>query len=224
MLEFLITILLYITGILLGFYLLLFGRRALWATTGIITLASAGNLLAFIFLGENNIWVLAEGPDWLLLGITIGVGIIGGLLGARAVPIAASIVGFLAGGSIALWLYDIAFYIIVEIGQWPEQTATTVGVVILIIGGLIGLYLTRRSQAVALIMISVFVGTDLVVRGLNLSQESSFTAVIAISLALLGLVVQYAHYLREIKAESPFVAAETGKAPAPEMFDLSDDR
>jgi hypothetical protein len=44
-----------------------------------------------------------------------------------------------------------------------------------------------------------------------------------LSLALVGLVFQYAQYLREIKAEveSPFGPA-IGPAPAPEYFDLSD--
>lgn len=224
MLDFLVTILFFIIGLVLGFYLLLFGRQKMVVTTAIICLAATGGLLALIFLGENNGWALTEEPDWLLLGITVAAGIVGGILGARAEHISAAIVGFFAGGYIGLWFYDIAFHLVVNIAHWPEQTAFWVGVVILIVCGLIGLFLTRRSEAVSLILISVFVGADLIIRALGLSQDRSITAVITISLALLGLVVQYAQYLREIKGDKlSLFAPQTGPAPAPEFFDLSDD-
>ena len=222
MLDFLLSILFIIIGLALGFYLLLLGRRAMALTTAIVCLAATGGLLALIFQGENAIWSLTEEREWILLGIAVAAGIVGGILGARAEHIAASVVGFAAGGFIALWFYDIAHHIVVDIGHWSEQTAFWVGVAIVIIGGLIGLYLTRRSEDVALILISVFVGTDFIVRALHLSPEWSITAVITISLALFGLVVQYAQYLREIKAEMPHFVAETG-TPATEFFDLSDD-
>ena len=68
-------------------------------------------------------------------------------------------------------------------------------------------------------MITVFVGTDIIIKASGLSTEKSFTAVITISLALFGLVVQYAQYLREIKADLPQVIAE-GETPITEYFDL----
>jgi hypothetical protein len=108
---------------------------------------------------------------------------------------------------------------VVDVGHWPEQTVFWVGVAILIVGGLVGLYLTRRSEAVALIMITVFVGADLIIRAFGFSSEKSFTAVITISLALLGLVFQYAQYLREIKADLPQIVTE-GETPVTEYFDL----
>jgi len=224
MLDFLVTILFFIIGLILGFYLLLFGRQKMVVTTAIICLAATGGLLALIVLRENNAWALTEEPNWLLLGITAAAGIVGGILGSRAEHIAAAIVGFFAGGYIGIWFYDIAYHFVVAVGHWPEETAFWVGVAILIIGGLIGLFLTRRSESVSLILISVFVGVDLIVRALGMSPEKNITAVITISLALLGLIVQYAQYLREIKGDklSPF-APQTGPAPAPEFFDLSND-
>ncbi len=211
-----------IIGLALGFYLLLMGRQAKALTTAIVCLAATGGLLALIVLNESSAWALTEERDWLLLGITVAAGIVGGILGARAEHIAASIVGFAAGGFIALWFYDIAHHIVVDIAHWSEQTAFWVGVAIIIIGGLIGLFLTRRSEAVALILITVFVGTDFIVRALHLSPDKSITAVITISLALLGLVFQYAQYLREIKGEMPHFVNATG-TPVTEFFDLSDD-
>ena len=219
MLNFLVSVLFFIIGLVLGFYLLLLGRRGMLVTTAIICLAATGSLLALIFLGDGSGWALTEGPDWLLLGITVAAGIIGGILGSRQEHVAAAVVGFAAGGYIALWFYDIAFHLVVNIAHWPEQTAFWVGVAILIIGGLVGLFLTRRSEAVALIMITVFVGTDIIIKALSLSPEKSFTAVITISLALFGLVVQYAQYLREIKADRPQIVADS-ETPVTEYFDL----
>ncbi len=224
MVDFLLSVLFFIIAMILGIYLLLLGRRTLILTTAIICLAGTGSLLALVVLGESNAWALTDEPSWLLLGITVAAGIIGGVLGARAEHIAALVIGFFAGGYIGLLFYDIAFHIVVDIAQWPEQTAFWVGVAILVVGGLLGLFFTSRSEAVAIILISVAVGADLISRALNLSPSSNFTAVITLSLALFGLIVQYAQYLREVRAERPSVIAEVGVAPAPEFFDLDDDR
>ncbi len=219
MLDLLVAFLFIVVGLGLGLYLLLWGRKGLAVTTAIICLTGTGSLLALIFLGENSGWALTENPNWWLIGITVVAGIVGGILGSRAEHIATAVIGFFAGGYIGLWFYDIAHYLVVDIGNWSEQEAIWVGVAILIIGGLIGLYLTRRSDGVAVILISVFVGTDIIIRALRLSSSSSWTAVIAISLALLGLVVQYAQYLREVKGEMHRFVAET-EAPVTEFFDL----
>ena len=71
MLNFLVSVLFFIIGLVLGFYLLLLGRRRMLVTTAIICLAATGSLLALIFLGDGSGWALTEGPDWLLLGITV---------------------------------------------------------------------------------------------------------------------------------------------------------
>jgi hypothetical protein len=193
-------------------------------TTSIICLSATASLLTLINYNERNGWTLVESQDWLLLGIAVAAGFIGGFLGARAKQVAATVIGFFAGGYLGLWFYEIAYYVVVDLANWPENTAFWVGVGILILGGLVGVWLTRRSEAVALIMVSVFIGVDLIAAVLNLDLSRSFTAVLTLSLALLGLVVQYAQYLREVKAESsvPFAAAAPA-APAPEMFDLDND-
>lgn len=224
MIDFLLTILFFIIGLVLGFYLLLFGRRKMMITTAIISLAAIGSLLAFIFLRENNAWALTAEPNWLLLGITVAAGIVGGILGSRSEHTAAAIVGFFAGGYVGTWFYSIAFYLVVTMAKWPENTAFWVEIAVIIISGFVGLILTRRSESVSMILVSVIVGADLIGRALGMSSESSITAVISISLALLGLVVQYAQYLREIKGDNlSLFAPQAGPAPAPEYFDLSDD-
>lgn len=223
MLDFLLLVLFFIVGLALGVYLLLMGRRAMALTTAIICLAATGSLLALIFLGENAAWELTKEPNWLLLGITIAAGMVGAILGYRTERLSAYVVGFFAGGYIGLWFYDIAYHLVINIAHLPEQTAIWLGFVILIIGGLVGFLLTRRSPAIAIILISVFMGTDFIVRALGLSPEKSMTAVISISLAILGLVVQYAQYLRDIKGDDLHLFDENGPAQTPvtEYFDLS---
>jgi len=220
--DFLLSILIIIVGLFLGLYLLLWGRKGLVLTTGIICLAGTGGLLALINLGENDALALTEEPNWLLIGITVAVGVIGAILGWRAERFAAVVVGFFAGGYFGLWFYDIAYHLVVDIGNWPKQVAFWLGVAIAIAGGLIGATLTRRSEGVAVILVSVFIGTDLVIRVLHLSSTSSGTAVFALSLALFGLVIQYAQYLREIKGEMHQYYRETG-TPIPELFELGED-
>lgn len=221
--DFLLTVLLFIIGLFLGFYLLLFGRKALAFSTAIVCIVFTGGLLALIFNGETTGWTFVEQEQWGLLGITVVAGIVGGILGSRAKSIANNLIGFTAGGYLALWLYDIAFYLIVSLGNWSEETAFWVGVFILIVGGFVALYFTRQNEGIAVIIVSVFIGTDIIITVLDLSSQRSITAVIAISLALLGLVVQYAQYLRENKAESMVFSFESTGRPAPELFDLTDD-
>ena len=224
MLDFLMSVLFFIVGIVLGFYLMLLGRRRMMVTTAIVCIAATAGLLSLIFHNDSNGWVLVDIRDWLLLGITVAAGVIGGILGTRAQPLAVGVIGFFAGGYIGLWLYEIAHFIVVDVVHWPERTAFWVGVAILIVGGLLGIFFTRRSEAIAIIIISVFIGVDLIGMVLNLNPSKSYTAVIMLSLALVGLVVQYAQYLRDIRVEQTIPFSQTVvSAPAPEYFDLSDD-
>lgn len=224
MVNFLISVFFFFIGLILGGYLLLYGRKGLAITTAIICLMAVGGALALIYYDESNAWDLTQDRSWLLLGIAVAVGIVGGILGSRAKPIAAAVIGFAAGATIGLWLYDIATYIAVGLADLPQQTTRWIGLGLIIIGGILGYLLTRRNEGVAIILVSVFVGTSLIVYSLGLSSNSSFTAVVALSLALLGLVVQYAQYLREQRSDRHYFVSETSERPAPELFDLSDSR
>jgi len=66
----------------------------------------------------------------------------------------------------------------------------------------VGLLLTRRSQDVAIILISIVNGPEIFVQALRLNRSANLTAVITLNLALIGVVVQYASYLREERAET----------------------
>jgi hypothetical protein len=189
-------------AVFLGGYILLFGRRALWATLGIVGLVATANLLAVFVAGVDSGRDLVGLQDWALLGIVLAVAVLGVVVGRVTPPLAAMLIGFLAGADLALWLYDIAAYVI-GFTQLSAQITLWIGLIIIVIGGLCGLWFVREFQNEALILITVVLGTQIIGLGLGLSTSSSFTAVIALSLALFGLIRQYADYLRELKVSSP---------------------
>jgi hypothetical protein len=52
------------------------------------------------------------------------------------------------------------------------------------------------------IILAPGIGTEIFIQALRLNQSANLTAVIALSLALIGVVVQYASYLREERSET----------------------
>ncbi len=86
-----------------------------------------------------------------------------------------------------------------------EQTALWVALVILVIGGLLGFWFVRVSRDEALILITMIVGVSIIQLVLGLSTTSSWTAIFILALALAGLFVQYALYIRETKEEETFI-------------------
>jgi hypothetical protein len=200
--DFILNVLWVFLAVFLGGYILLFGRRALWATLGIVGLVATANLLAVFVAGVDSGRDLVGLQDWALLGIVLAVAVLGVVVGRVTPPLAAMLIGFLAGADLALWLYDIAAYVI-GFTQLSAQITLWIGLIIIVIGGLCGLWFVREFQNEALILITVVLGTQIIGLGLGLSTSSSFTAVIALSLALFGLIRQYADYLRELKVSSP---------------------
>ena len=75
-----------------------------------------------------------------------------------------------------------------------------VTIVILVAGGLLGIWLVRKVPDETLILITMLIGAQLIGDALRLSETSSLTAIFLLGLALAGLLVQYGAYLRERKA------------------------
>lgn len=199
-LQYLVNVLIVIIGLFLGGIILFVGRRALSVTLGIIALASVANLLAVLVAGVENGRELLEVQAWLLVGIAIIVGILGFIVGKYRSDIAIPLIGIIAGANIGLWLYDIAVFVIRDAANMSEQVASFIGLIVIIMGALFGLWLMRQSADEALILITVIIGAELIQDALQLSKNSSWTAFIMLSLALAGVLVQYANLIREIKA------------------------
>ncbi len=215
MLTFLVQFSLTVLGVILGSYILLAGKRLLWVTLGIIGLTATADLLAVVVASLESWLDLPMGRFWWLSLVAVGVGALGIYIGRTNLNLAALLVGFAAGADLALWFYDIASYAWTAVAQMSAQTAVWVGLPILIIGGLCGLWLIHVAKDEALIIITVVMGAKIIYLALGMNDSSSFTAVIMLSLALIGLVVQYANHQRQIKATTPLRTAE----PAlPELF------
>lgn len=198
-----------IIGIILGGYILFVGRKNIWITLGVVSLLAIANLLAVLVAGKGSVQDLLQTQNWTLLGIAFLAGILSLFLGRARPDLGVALIGFIAGADMALWLYEISAYLITSVAQFSEQTAFRVGLLILFIGGLLGLWFVRKFQNEALIIITMVVGTQVIQSALGLSPASSWTAIIVLSLAVGGVLVQYATYLREIKSN------ELSPAPQP---------
>lgn len=190
-----------VIGLVLGGYILFAGRKATWPTLGIVSLVVTANLLAELVADADSGWTLVAAQAWNLVGIAFFMGVMGVVLGRYKPDAAVLLIGFLAGADATLWLYDISAYLITTVAHFSTRTALVVGLIVLFIGGLFGLWLVRKVRDEALILITMLVGVHFIEDALRLNTTSSWTAIIMIALALAGVLVQYAGYLRELKSE-----------------------
>jgi hypothetical protein len=202
MTDFLINSLSTIILVVLGGYILFAGRRQIWATSGVVWLTVTARLLAILVAEFDTARELIEYREWGMLGLAVLVGLVGIVLGRLKPNLAALLIGVAAGADLALFLYDIAAYLIVDLARLSESLVTWVTLVVIIVGGLFGLWLVRKSRDEALILITVLIGVQFIQEILGFDKSSSWTAIIILSLGLAGMLVQYSYYLRELKARS----------------------
>jgi len=186
-----------IIGILFGGVILFDGRRKSWATLGIVSLTVSARMLAVFAAGLDSGRDLIEFRQWDLATIAIAIGLVGVLLGWLAPKLSVLIIGFAAGADVALFFYEISSYLVIDVAQMSELAAQVVGLVMIIIGGLLGLWLVRRRRDETLILITMLIGVQLIQDAVGLNPDSSWTAILLITLGLAGILAQYAVYLRE---------------------------
>lgn len=195
---------------LLGGYILFRGRQNLWVTLGVMALVMTANFLAVMVVGGSRGLDLFTGQEWTLLGIAVLAGVLGMVLGRFAQGVAAMVIGFIAGADIILWLYDIVAYLSTSVANMPAQMTIVIGVILIVLGGLLGVWLVHKTQDEALILFTMLAGVILIQDALHLSKSSTWTAAFIVTLALAGVMVQYASYLQETKAsqlqDEPMVA------------------
>ena len=176
----------------LGGLLLLTGRKYIWVLLGAGGFLIAATLAAEV-QGLPNIWALVEQRMWISLLISVGIGALGVYVGQNYEHLSTDIIGFAVGLFIATWFDEILLYL-----NGQNQDDFTWWLVLLFIAaGIIGVWVTRQDPDQALILISVVIGARTIADGLNLDPSQNITAVISLGLALTGVVVQYASYLRE---------------------------
>lgn len=200
-LEFLLAFIGTIVGVAIGGYILFAGRHAIHWTVGVIGIGATADLLAVLVADLDNGWALFAAEQWLLLGIALVMGVLGFLLGRAKPYVGVQVIGFVAGADITLWVYDVSAHVVTNIARLSEDAAFGVGLLLIVIGGLLGLWLVTVKEDEAIILITMILGAQMLQNALHLSRTSSWTAVIILTLSLAGILVQYALYLREIKAD-----------------------
>ena len=153
----------------LGILLLLFGRRAFWIFVAVVGFI-AGLTFATMFMHGQ--------PELVILLIAIVAGVIGAILAIMLEWLAILIGGFLAGGYLATSL-AVSLGMTIASGNW----------VIYIIGGIIGLILVAAFFDWAIIILSVLLGTEIIMTFLSASV-SAYYWLVFLGLVVVGLVVQ----------------------------------
>ena len=163
-----------IAGAIIGVIILLFGRKLFWLSVAAIGFAAGVELAPHI----------AHEPSSLLqLSIAIVLGFIGALLALFLQKVAIAIVGFVAGGRLALGLAA-AFFLGYEHYYWLT----------FLLGGIIGAFLLLALFDWALIFFSSIVGAYLISRAIVLPPSG--TVIMLIALTALGVIAQTAMFRR----------------------------
>jgi hypothetical protein len=161
-----------LTGLVIGVVLLLFGRRLYWlfvAGVGFLTgLALAPDLLP----GRSELLVLL---------VALVMAIVGALIAVVAQKITIGLIGFVAGGTIGLYIVR-ALKILGDGPAW----------VVYLIAGIVGLVLMLVVFDWALIVLSALAGANLIVTGVagrvHLPEGTWFLLFVA--LVLVGVILQ----------------------------------
>jgi hypothetical protein len=158
----------------IGFAILIMGRQLFWVTV-------AG--LGFI-LGMNYTIQYFQGSPEIILLVSIGVGIIGAVLGLVLQRTAAGLIGFLAGWYLTTILINL---INLNIGQYWY--------ILTIIGGLIGVGLISILMDWSLILLSSLAGASIISQ--SIPVRPMITTAIFVILFTLGVVIQWLLYVNE---------------------------
>ena len=152
--------------ILMGFSVLLFGRRLFW-----LFVAIAGFLVGIEFTRV----FLADQPYWVMLLGGLSAGLLGALLAIFVERIAFAIAGFYAGAYLALILAH-------GFGAWGSSMH------MFAFGGIIGAVFSLLFMDWAIILLSCLVGAGAIVSQLDLVKTIS--VIIFAALVAVGTLIQ----------------------------------
>ena len=167
-------------SVLFGLAILFFGRRLFWLFVGCV-----GFIAGFEIAGA----VLPEQPEWLILLIAFGAGLLGAIASTFLQRVFVIIAGFFAGGYCLSTLASVALHSEGDGIMWMAFA----------IGGLLGGVLTAVLLDPALIILSSLAGATAVSQ--NVPLDPSAKTLLFVPLLFFGIAVQAAHYARETKLE-----------------------
>ena len=166
--------------ILAGLAVLFFGRRLFWLFVGCV-----GFIVGFELAGD----MLQGQPEWVILVIALGVGVIGAIASVFLQRIFIVVAGFFAGGYCLSTLASAALHMQDEAILWISFA----------VGGLLGAILSLALLDPALIIMSSLAGATAVSQ--NVPLDPSARTVLFIVLLVLGIGVQVGEYARETKPQ-----------------------
>lgn len=165
--------------ILIGLALLLFGRKLFWLFVGGIGFIVGFQIAAQALQGQ---------PEWVILLIALGVGLLGVIAAIFLQRIVVGIAGFFAGGYFLSNLAVALLHANQQVVQW----------VAFILGGLLGAILTILLLDPALIILSSLAGATAVSQ--NVPLEPGAKGILFIVLAIAGIIVQTRQYVGDRKS------------------------
>src|SRR3954462_4203569 len=157
-----------VISVIVGAAILFFGRKLFW-----LFVAALGFTVGL----EIAAYFMREPPQWLMLLVALGCGVIGALLAIMLQKLAIAVAGFVAGGQIA-WGLAAAFWV-----DHMHYRGITFG-----IGGILGAILLLSLFDWVLIFLSSFEGAHLISSGITLPEKG--TLILFIALAVIGVIVQ----------------------------------
>ncbi len=147
--------------ILFGVVFLVFGRKLFWLFVAIV-----GFLVGMEFTGV----ILADRPQWVLLLVAFGAGLLGAVLAVFAERVAFALAGFFAGSYLTLMVAE-------SFGAGGN------GMLVSAVGGVIGSVFAILITDWAIIVLSCLVGAGAIVHALDLGQTVGPLVFIALVVA-----------------------------------------
>jgi len=163
--------------LLVGFLLLLLGRRLFWLFVGV-----AG----FVVGVEAAPYILPHQTELFTLAVALMLGLLGALLALFLQKVAIAIGGFVAGGYLAAVMGAplLGGAGVKYPGAW----------LCFLIGGILGAILLFVFFNWALIILSSMQGAHLILRGFSVPRQ--YFSILFLVLAIIGIIVQFSTYRR----------------------------
>ncbi|HEU5396387.1 MAG TPA: DUF4203 domain-containing protein, partial [Verrucomicrobiae bacterium] len=166
-------------NILIGSALLFFGRSLFWLFVGGI-----GFVAGFEIASD----AMTAQPQWVILAIAVGAGLVAALLSIFLQRLVVAVAGFFAGGYFLSSLAD---------ALWQHHPSAVRWVAYLV-GGVVGALLTAALLDPALIVLSSLAGATAICQHVPLDESGR--GILFMALLALGIVVQSIHYGRTRRA------------------------
>lgn len=167
-------------NVLAGLAVLFFGRRLFWLFVGCVGFLVGFDLATQMLIGQ---------PNWVILVIALGVGVVGAIASLFLQRVFVVVAGFFAGGYCLFTFAPTVIHSNIEAVQWIAFG----------VGGLLGAILSGILLDPALIVLSSLAGATAVSQ--NAPLPSQARTVLFIVLLVFGIGFQAGEYMRHNKPQ-----------------------